>query len=128
MYKIKLIMSVTHIYIYIYIYFCCEMNVFFFFSVFINNFSKIHRNVLRKITKDLLYFWDIHDINLWEKNSAEVQLIHAKQMLLYNFIISRKKRDSKTSVFLWNLWNFQKQWWLLLKTSNTLCNEKSCSA
>ena len=35
--------------------------------------------------------------------------IHAEQMSLYNFIISRKKRDSNTCVFLWNLCNFQEQ-------------------
>ena len=28
-------------------------------------------------------------------------------MSLCNFIISRKKRDSNTGVFLWNLWNFK---------------------
>ena len=35
-------------------YACCEMNVFFF-NVFINHFQKIHRNVLHKITIDLLF-------------------------------------------------------------------------
>ena len=32
------------------------------------NFPKIHRSVLRKITIDLLYFWDVFDVNLREKN------------------------------------------------------------
>ena len=41
-----------------------------FFDVFINHFPKIHRSVLRKIAIDLLYFWDVHDANLWEKNSG----------------------------------------------------------
>ena len=36
-------------------------------------------------------------------------------MSSYNFIILRKKTDSKTGVFLRNLWNFQEQWWLLWK-------------
>ena len=40
----------------------------FFFGVFLNHFPKIHRSVLRKITIDPLYFWDIYDVNLWEKN------------------------------------------------------------
>ena len=31
------------------------------------HFPKIHRSVLRKITIDLLYFWDVYDVNLWEK-------------------------------------------------------------
>ena len=31
------------------------------------HFPKIHRNVLRKTTIDLLYFWDVDDVNLWEK-------------------------------------------------------------
>ena len=46
---------------------------------------------LCKITMDLLYFWDVSDSNIWKKKSAEVQLIHAEQMSLYNFIILRKK-------------------------------------
>ena len=46
--------------------------------------------------------------------------IHSEQMSLYNFIISRKKRDSNIGIFLWNLWNFQEQWWLLLKTRNII--------
>ena len=41
-----------------------------FFYVFINHFPKIHRSVLHKITIDLLYFWDVYDANLWEKNSG----------------------------------------------------------
>ena len=40
----------------------------FFFNVSINHFPRIHRSVLRKITIGLLYFWDVYDINLWEKN------------------------------------------------------------
>ena len=32
------------------------------------HFSKIHRSILRKITIDLLYFWDVFDVSLWEKN------------------------------------------------------------
>ena len=32
------------------------------------HFPEIHRSVLRKITIDLLYFWDVYDVNLWEKN------------------------------------------------------------
>ena len=35
---------------------------------FFIHFSKIHRSALRKITIDLLYFWDVYDVNLWEKN------------------------------------------------------------
>ena len=50
-----------------------------------------------------------------EKVSAKVRLIHVEQMSSYNFIILRKKTDSKTGVFLRNLWNFQEQWWLLWK-------------
>ena len=64
-----------------------------------------------------------------EKISAKVRLIHAEQMFLRNFIILRKRRDSNTGVFLWNLWNFQGQWWLLLKAPNILsCNKKICRA
>ena len=42
--------------------------------------SKNHKSVLRKITIDLSYFWDVYDVNLREKNSAEVRLIHAEQI------------------------------------------------
>ena len=37
-----------------------------------------------------------------EKILAEVWLIHAEQVPLYNFIVLRTI-DSKTGVFLWNL-------------------------
>ena len=43
----------------------------------------------------------------WKKIPAEVQLIHAEQMSLCNFIILRKKRDSNTGIFLWNSWTFK---------------------
>ena len=55
------------------------------------HFPKIHRSVLLKITIDLLYFWDVYDVNLWEKNSAEVWLIHAEQISLYKFNRFKKK-------------------------------------
>ena len=74
--------------------------IFFFFDVFINHFLKIHSIVLHKITIDLLYFRNDNDVSQF---FAEVGLIHAEQLYLYNFIILRKKRDSNTSVFLWNL-------------------------
>ena len=32
------------------------------------HFPKIHRSVLRKTTIDLLYFWGVYDVNLWEKH------------------------------------------------------------
>ena len=41
------------------------------------HFLKIHKSVLCKIKIDLLYLWDVYDVNLWEKKSAEVQVIHA---------------------------------------------------
>ena len=40
---------------------------------------------------DPLYFWDIYDVNLWEKILAEVRLIYAEQISLYNLIILGKK-------------------------------------
>ena len=42
-------------------------NDYFFSLFFSNHFTKIHRSVLREITIDLLYFWDVYDVNLWEK-------------------------------------------------------------
>ena len=50
----------------------------FFFNVFINHFPKIHRSVLCKIAIDPLYFWDIYDINLWEKNYSRSTTYKAK--------------------------------------------------
>ena len=29
--------------------------------------TRVHRSVLRKVTIDLLYFWEVYDINLLEK-------------------------------------------------------------
>ena len=46
----------------------------FFFDVFINHLPKNHRSVLLKITVDLVYFWDIYDVNLWEKLAITVRL------------------------------------------------------
>ena len=34
----------------------------------LNHFPKTLRSVLHKTTIDPLYFWDIYDVNLWEKN------------------------------------------------------------
>ena len=50
----------------------------FFFNVFINHFPKIHRSVLCKIAIDPLYFWDIYDIYLWEKNYSRSTTYKAK--------------------------------------------------
>ena len=70
----------------------------FFFNVFINHFPTVHKSFLCKITTYPLHFWDIYDINLWEKKLAVIQLIHAEQILLYDFIILRKK-ETPTQVF-----------------------------
>ena len=44
------------------------------------------------MTIDLLYFWDVYDVIYEKKISAEVRLLHAEQMSLYNFIILRKNQ------------------------------------
>ena len=54
------------------------------------HFPKIHRNVLRKTTIDLLYFWDVYDVNLWEKKFCRSTAYSAEQIFLYNFIVLRK--------------------------------------
>ena len=46
-------------------------NELFLFDVFINHLPKIHGSVLRKITFDLLYFWEIYDVSLWETNYSK---------------------------------------------------------
>ena len=55
-------------------YVCYEMNGFFF-AVFINHFIKIHRIVLHKIA-DLLYFWEIYDVKLWQRLAITVKMCH----------------------------------------------------
>ena len=54
------------------------------------HFPKIRRSVLRKIIKDLLHFRDVYDVIYEKKFLAEVRLIHAEQISLYNFIVLRK--------------------------------------
>ena len=56
------------------------------------HFREIHRNVFRKITKDVLFLRRIRRQSTRKKTSAEVRLIHAEQMSLYIFIILRKKQ------------------------------------
>ena len=80
---------------------------------FINHFSKIHRSVLCEITTDLLYFWDMYDVSLGRSTDY---LSRTNVLVWFRFF--KEKRDSNTGVFQWNLWNFQEQWWLLLKTRN----------
>ena len=66
---------------------CYEMNVF------LRYFPKIHRSALRKLTINLLYFWDVYDVNLWGKIFGK-STAYAEQMYLYNFVILRRKADS----------------------------------
>ena len=63
-----------------------------------------------------------------KKIAAEVQLVHAEQMSFKEKIILRKNIGFNTGVFLWNLWNFPEQWWLLLKTRNILLRNEKYSA
>ena len=97
-------MSATHIY----------TDMFVFFDVFINHFMKIQRSVFHKITLDLLYFWGIYNINLWEnKLLAEAQLVHAVSSF-------QGKKDLQHRCVPVEFVNFQEQWWLLLKTCNII--------
>ena len=58
------------------------------------HFLKIHRSALRKIAIEILYF-ETFMTSIYEKKiSAEVPLIHAKQILLNNLIVLRKNRHS----------------------------------
>ena len=75
---------------YVYIMFVVKFNGIFFI-VFINHFPKIHRSVLCMTS---VY---------GKKFQQKYAFCHAEQMTFYNFIILRKKRDSNTDVFLWNL-------------------------
>ena len=64
-------------------YVCYKMNIFFS-NLLINHLPKIYRSILHKITVDLLYFWGIYDVNLWEKLAITVRLC---------FIETRLKQD-----------------------------------
>ena len=55
------------------------------------HFTKIRRSVTRKITIDLLYFWDVYDLNLWEKYLGRITAYSCRANVLYNFIILRNK-------------------------------------
>ena len=97
MYKTKLHKTSKSLCPNIYRSVCCEMNVVvFFLEVFINHLPKIHRSVLRKITIDLLYFWDIYDVNLWEKLAITVKLCFIETRLnqgydLQSYLVKTKR-------------------------------------
>ena len=71
----RLLLSVSRGYRY-----ACEITGFFF-NVFINHFQKIHRSVLHKITIVLVYFWDVYNVNLWEKWAITVKLYFMETQL-----------------------------------------------
>ena len=54
--------------------------------------SKIHRSVLRKIIKDVLYFWDIYDVNLWEKNFGRSMAYSCRTNIFVPFHRFKKKQ------------------------------------
>ena len=56
------------------------------------HFSKIYRSVPRKITIGLLYFLDVYDVDLWEKNLARSTAYSCQANVLYNFITLKKKQ------------------------------------
>ena len=43
----------------------------------------MHRNVLRKIAIDLLYLWDVYDVNLWETNIRQKYGLFMQTKYLY---------------------------------------------
>ena len=51
----------------------------------VNFKPKIHRSVPHKITIDLLYFWDVYDVNLWENKRLGVSIFFVFAILLSNF-------------------------------------------
>ena len=57
------------------------------------HFPKTHRSVPRKITIDLLYFCEVYDVDLWEKNLGRSMAYSCRANVLYNFIILRKKSN-----------------------------------
>ena len=81
MYKVlyvqnKTLLTLKNVYE-LYLYVCCEMNVF------INHFPKIYRSAPHKITMDLLYSWDVYNVNLQEKNfGRSMAYIHVEQTFI----------------------------------------------
>ena len=69
----------------------------FFFDVIINHFLKINRSVLRKITIDLLYFWDVYDFSLWEKNYSRSTAYKAEAVFRITYF---KTKESSWEAFL----------------------------
>ena len=90
----------------------------FFFDFFLNHFPKPTEVFSVINNRSIVFLRRLWRQSMRKKKSAEVPLIHAEQMPLYNFVILREKRDSNTDVFLWNSWNFQERWRLSLKTLN----------
>ena len=58
--------------------------------IYIIHFQKIHKSVLRKIANIYCIFETFMTSVCEKKISAEVRLIHAEQISLYNFIVLRK--------------------------------------
>ena len=88
------------------------------FQATVAHFPKIHRSALHKITIDPLHFWEVYDVNLWKKVSAEVWLIHVEQVSLYNFIFLRKKQwtQKKTKQHQQEILNQNFEFYVVLKT------------
>ena len=93
------------------------------------HFPKIHRSVLFKIT--IIYFiFETFMTSICEKkNSAEVQLIHAEQISLYNFIVLRENNRHSWRLNNWsetfyvngNLWIFLNWYCDLTATLSQCC-------
>ena len=71
-----------------------SFNVFCINGKVQDHFLKINWSVFHKIAIHLLCFWDVFDVNLWEKKFAEIGLIHTEQISLYNLITLRKTVDT----------------------------------
>ena len=57
---------------------------------YINALSE-NPNVPRKIIIDLLYFCQVYDFDLWEKNIGRIKAYSGRANGLYSFIILKKK-------------------------------------
>ena len=53
----------------------------FFLQSFHKSLTQNYRTVLCKVTIDPLYFWDIYDVNLWEKLAITVKLCFTETRL-----------------------------------------------
>ena len=124
MYKVRLYKTSKCLWpVYINKHVCYEM--IFFFKVFINSFLKICGSVFRKTTINLLYFWDVYDVSLWEKLIitvkvcfTETRLKPSHELRVYFLKITREMINGLTTTAFHYF-----SWWTSFRSR---CSEQFC--